>query len=71
MKILLVSLVISLFGVSQNNDKQVYICVSNTATKYHLAGNCKGLSGCTHTIKKVNLKKASELGYKKLCGWEK
>lgn len=69
MKILLVSIILILFGVS-NNEKEVYICVSKTATKYHLTGNCKGLAECTHTIKKVTLKKANELGYKNLCGYE-
>jgi len=71
MKLLLVSIVISFLGVSQNNYKEVYICVSKTATKYHLTGNCKGLAECSHTISKVSLKKANELGYKNLCGYEK
>ncbi|MCI9844563.1 hypothetical protein [Flavobacterium pectinovorum] len=71
MKILLISIIVILFGVSNKNDKEVYICVSKTAAKYHLTGDCKGLSECTHTIKKVSLKKANELGYKNLCGYEK
>lgn len=71
MKVLLALITITLFGISKNNDKEVYICVSKTATKYHLIGNCKGLAECTHTIKKVTLEKANELGYKNLCGYEK
>lgn len=71
MKILFSSVVILLFSFSTNNDKEVYICISKTATKYHLAGNCKGLSECTHTIKKVTLKKANEIAYKSLCGYDK
>ncbi|MBF4473061.1 hypothetical protein [Flavobacterium sp. HJJ] len=71
MKIIISSIAIILFSISQNNDKEVYICVSSTATKYHLTKTCKGLDECTHTIKKVTLKQANELGYKNLCGWEK
>jgi hypothetical protein len=71
MKIIISLIAIILFSISQNNAKEVYICVSSTATKYHLIQNCKGLGECTHSIKKVTLKKANELGYKNLCGWEK
>lgn len=71
MKILFSSVVILLFSFSKNNDKEVYICVSKTASKYHLTGDCKGLAECTHAIKKVTLKKANELGYKNICGYEK
>jgi hypothetical protein len=68
MKILLLSVSMLLLTPSNENDG-VYICVSKTASKYHLSGNCKGLSRCTHTVSKVTLKEAKNRGYS-LCGWE-
>ena len=62
------SLTLFLFNLS-NDTSAVYICVSKTATKYHLSDTCKGLSRCTHKISKVTLKEAKAGGYK-LCGWE-
>ena len=68
MKILLLSITMLLLNLS-SDASDVYICVSKTATKYHLSDTCKGLSRCTHKLSKVTLKEAKADGYK-LCGWE-
>lgn len=68
MKILLLSITLLFFNLPTDNS-EVYICVSKTASKYHLSKSCKGLKQCTHVVKKVSLKEANKLGYK-LCGWE-
>ncbi len=68
MKILLLSITMLFLNISSATT-DVYICVSKTASKYHLSETCKGLSRCTHTISKVTLKEAKSSGYK-LCGWE-
>jgi hypothetical protein len=62
-------LIMLFFNASTDAASDVYICVSKTATKYHLSDTCKGLSRCTHKISKVTLKEAKAGGYK-LCGWE-
>jgi hypothetical protein len=50
-------------------ESDVYICFSKGAKKYHYNKFCKGLTNCKHTIKKVSLSEAKELGLS-LCGWE-
>ena len=50
-------------------EKEVYLCNSKTATKYHYIKNCRGLSNCKHEIIKVTLSKAKEQK-RSLCGWE-
>lgn len=70
MKIIFTSvLILSLFASKGTSD--VYICVSKTASKYHLSPTCKGLKECTHQIKKVTIEESKKLGYKNLCGFEK
>lgn len=51
-------------------ETYVYICDSDGAKKYHYSKNCRGLSNCKHTIKKVTLADAKKKGKKTLCGWE-
>lgn len=68
MKIFLLSISMLFFNFSTDST-EVYICVSKTATKYHLSESCKGLSRYTHVVKKVTLKEANKIGYT-LCGWE-
>jgi hypothetical protein len=68
MKILLLCISMLLFATSKDAGT-VYICVSKTASKYHLSESCKGLNRCTHTVSKVTLKEAKIRGYS-LCGWE-
>lgn len=48
---------------------RVYICISKTASKYHLNHDCQGLKKCTHTIEEVSKAEAKERGYT-LCGFE-
>jgi hypothetical protein len=66
MKAIILALVL-IFVLPSESD--VYICVSKTASKYHLSESCKGLSRCTHTISKVSLSDANKRGYT-LCGFE-
>lgn len=51
-------------------ETYVYICDSDTAKKYHLKKDCRGLNACTHRIIKVSLEEAAKKGKKNLCGWE-
>ncbi len=53
-----------------NADTSVYICVSETAKKYHYDKNCRGLNKCSHEIKKVTLSDAKGKYTRTLCGWE-
>lgn len=69
MKFLFFALMLLSLNVNPSNS-DVYICVSKTATKYHLSESCKGLSRCTHQVKKISKAEAKKLGYN-LCGWEK
>ena len=69
MKLLILSISLLFFN-SSTNASDVYVCVSKTATKYHLSESSKGLSACIHVVKKVSLKEANEMGYSKICGWE-
>jgi hypothetical protein len=66
MKAIILALVLIFVSPSASD---VYICVSKTASKYHLSENCRGLSRCTHTVKKVSPADAEKMGYT-LCGWE-
>ena len=58
-----------LFTSFNSIESDVYICVSKGAKKYHYYKSCKGLSNCKHTIKKVSLSEARDIGLS-LCGWE-
>jgi hypothetical protein len=49
--------------------KDVYICGSQGAKKYHFSKSCRGLSACKHEITKTTEKDAQNLGLD-LCGWE-
>lgn len=72
MKLLIVISSILLFGFTTTNtigDGMVYICNSNTATKYHLNKTCRGLNKCKSSVVKISLGDAKKEG-KKLCGWE-
>lgn len=66
MKALLLSIFLCL---SANSAKNVYICVSPYAKKYHYNKLCRGLKNCTHTIKEVSLQEAKDLNYS-ICGFE-
>jgi len=66
MKALLLSVFICL---SVKAERNVYICVSPSAKKYHYNRSCRGLKNCTHTIKEVSLKEAKDLNYS-ICGYE-
>ena len=69
LSLLILPVLFLVFGFSKQ-EKQVYICVSETASKYHYKKDCGGLKKCTHTIKKVSLSSAKDDYKRKLCGWE-
>lgn len=69
MKKLLILCAILSFGFQSDSSSSVYICVSKTASKYHLDRDCHGLKNCKHEIKSVSKSEALELGYS-LCGNE-
>lgn len=69
MKKLLIFVAIFSLGFQSENNSTVYICVSKTASKYHLNRNCGALKNCKHEIKSVSKSEAIELGYS-LCGHE-
>jgi hypothetical protein len=52
-----------------DDDTNVYICDSKTATKYHLKKDCRGLNACKSKVVKITLTDAKK-EKKKLCGWE-
>jgi hypothetical protein len=68
MKLIISALFLIIFNLSID-ESEVYICVSKTASKYQLDDSCKGLSRCTHTVKKVTKSEAKKMGYT-ICGWE-
>ena len=53
----------------ENDSPVVYVCDSQSATKYHLTKECRGLGSCKHEIKKVSVESAKKSGYTH-CGWE-
>lgn len=50
-------------------QKEVFICSSAGAKKYHYSKNCRGLSPCKHEIKNILKSDAQNKGLT-LCGWE-
>jgi 5-bromo-4-chloroindolyl phosphate hydrolysis protein len=69
MKTLLFFGLFFLTSVTCTDSKNVYICKSNDAKKYHYKENCRGLSSCQYKVVKVTLTEAKSQG-KTLCGWE-
>ncbi|MEL1243949.1 hypothetical protein AAEO56_06710 [Flavobacterium sp. DGU11] len=65
---LLLLIIIMLF-TSFTSDKDVYICQSKNAKRYHFTKDCKGLSNCKAEIGKVTLSEAEKQG-KTVCGYE-
>lgn len=65
-------LFLALFTINlvSNGDKNVYICNSKGAKKYHLTSTCRGLSNCQSKIIKTTLQVAKSKK-RTLCGWEK
>jgi hypothetical protein len=55
-------------SVSTSKVDSVYICLSKTAYAYH-GYECRGLSRCTHGIRKLTKAQAIKLGYRacKIC----
>lgn len=49
--------------------KEVYVCDSKGARRYHLKETCKGLKNCSYRIRKTTENSAMEEG-KTLCRWE-
>lgn len=68
MKLLAIALVFVVTS-SYTVSSDVYICGTTGAKKYHYKENCRGLSACTHGVKKATLKEAQGYGLT-LCGWE-
>lgn len=69
MKKLIILFAILSLGFQSESSITVYICVSKTASKYHLDRGCGALKNCKHEIKSVSKSEAIELGYS-LCGHE-
>lgn len=42
-------------------DSYVYICTGPQSKKYHKTENCRGLSKCSGTIKKITLDEAKKI----------
>ncbi|MBP2831879.1 hypothetical protein J8281_06730 [Aquimarina sp. U1-2] len=65
----------SLFAQEQKKEKKkdeikVFICNSMTSDKYHYKKECKGLTRCNDTIKKISLRKAKNVYGRNVCGYE-
>lgn len=56
--------------ISHSESKKVFICDSESATKYHLKSNCKGLEKCDHEVLKITKEEAIKKGKTELCGYE-
>jgi 5-bromo-4-chloroindolyl phosphate hydrolysis protein len=69
MKIIISLLLIISVNFHSVENKEVYICDSKGAKKYHYTNTCRGLSACKHEIVKKTLSEAKDLGLT-LCGWE-
>ncbi|MGN6354122.1 MAG: hypothetical protein ACTHLB_12080, partial [Parafilimonas sp.] len=52
---------------SVTKPEYVYICVSRTAYVYHKTKECRGLSRCTHEIKKITKKEAVDDYGRRAC----
>lgn len=46
----------------EQSSVQVYICTGASAKAYHAKSNCRGISGCKGTVKKVSLAEAKKMG---------
>ena len=69
MKIIVSLILIASFNFHNVENKDVYICDSKGAKKYHFTKTCRGLSACKHEIVKKTLSEAKDLGLT-ICGWE-
>ncbi len=65
--LLTIFLVLAVSVGNTASDTKVLICKSKTAHKYH-SHYCRGLKRCTHSVVKVTIKEAVELGYS-ACGY--
>lgn len=43
-------------------EAKVYICNSSSAYAYH-SGYCRGLNRCTHSVSRVSISEARNMGY--------
>ncbi len=50
-------------------NRDVYVCKSPNAKRYHLNANCHALKRCNHEIEKIKEEKAKRFGTN-LCGHE-
>lgn len=50
-------------------NREVYVCKSRNARRYHLIENCHALKRCSRDIEKMSEEKASKIGMS-LCGHE-
>ena len=66
-KMLLLFLFVGL--TSFTADKDVYLCQSKNAKRYHFDKDCQGLKNCKSEIVKVTLSEAQKQG-KTICGYE-
>jgi len=69
--LLLSVILISADSLTRHSEsKKVFICDSESATKYHLKANCKGLEKCDHDVLKITKEEAIKKGKTELCGYE-
>lgn len=59
-----------LFALHAEQGREVWICVSESSTAYHLNVNCQGLKRCKHDIIKVSESEAKSTYKRELCGYE-
>lgn len=69
MKKVILIIVVLIFSSFKGTEKNVYICNSENATKYHLSETCRGLNACKHKIIAITESKAKADGLT-LCKWE-
>lgn len=48
---------------------KVYVCLSGSAYAYHKNMECRGMRACTHPVKEVTLRYATDTLKRKPCGY--
>lgn len=68
-KLLLMYVVTATLSLGSSKQPDVYVCKSDTGSRYHLNKDCHGLKRCKHQIEKMSINKAKKIG-RTICGYE-
>lgn len=67
---LILTIVLSLFGIASTNNSEVkvYICQGSWSECYHKTKDCEGLERCTTNLREITLEEAKKMG-RRPCGY--